>query len=224
MGTTAVATSGRDLVVVITAHPEVFQAHLGHRSGIRLFHAADEGRAFALADAHVVGLYVDFALPGTKGGRDFLVSLHKERPSERRKQFVLVDSLEPNRDAWLAKADGIDGVVKRSWLDFVGHAFGAAARSAEKSRLHSDKKPAGFPTTNSVDPWVNDVNEVFKGLAGGIGAYMATSKAMAQVQILDDAGRDQYVRLLTESLSSGALKSAFSKVLVQRNLMVYQVH
>lgn len=112
------------------------------------------------------------------------------------REAMAAGKIEPTREAY------VDALSHKLSLEERRAAFLKATRSSAEIRSDSD-------TTMPGDPWMTEVNKIFRRYAGALGARIIISKALSDLEQKGRYDRQFYVSGLSESLMSPVRRQDF---------------
>ncbi|HET8871554.1 MAG TPA: hypothetical protein VFM48_13995 [Aquabacterium sp.] len=207
------------VTLVVTTDPALFEpalgAHLGHR--VLVF---DEGEAALMRLqelAHRVDQFVaDFrALPDRWTGQKFLKFIRDRREFDQVQVWLMADHWQLPQEQWILKC-GAQGFLKRQPDVLAARLLGQGGR---RRSSESDRSGPDSIVTAAGDPWMEEVNQVFKRFAGALGARLLTMQALEAMESRGQGDRHFYVNDLSSRLMNPGRQSEFLAALKQAGLI-----
>lgn len=207
------------ITLVVSTEPALFEARLGEQVGRSVF-LFDQGDA-ALHKLHEaadkVRIFVaDFrALSDRWTGQKFLKYIRDRREFDAVKVYLMADQWQAPQEQWIIKC-GAEGFIKRQPDPVAAQALGEVLRKPTRERENGS--PDSISTV-AGDPWMEEVNQVFKRFAGALGAKLLTMQALEAMESQGQADRHFYVSDLSSRLMNPGRRSEFLVALQQAGLI-----
>ena len=207
------------ITLIASTDPTLFEARLGEQVGrsVFLFDQGDTALHKLHESADKVRMFVaDFrALPDRWTGQKFLKYIRDRREFDAVKVYLMADQWQPAQEQWIIKC-GAEGFIKRQPDPVAARALGEVLRKPTRER------ESGSPDSISTvagDPWMEEVNQVFKRFAGALGAKLLTMQALEAMESQGQADRHFYVADLSSRLMNPGRRSEFLVALQQAGLI-----
>jgi len=228
VGSSRAPTSTPDstpVTLIASTHPDLFapglQALLG--TSVFLFEQGDAALR-ALHDlAPRVKLFVaDFrSLQDGWTGQKFLKYVRDRRELDGVQVWLMADQWQAPQEQWILKC-GAAGFIKRQPEHLVPRVQAVSGLPLPvpvgKSRSKNSEGPDSISTV-AGDPWMEEVNQVFKRFAGALGAKLLTMQALEAMESQGQGDRHFYVNDLSSRLMNPGRRSEFLVALRQAGLM-----
>lgn len=207
------------ITLIVSTDPDLFEPRLGEQLGRSVF-LFDQGDT-ALRKLHdaadkVRTFVADFrALSDRWTGQKFLKYIRDRREFDAVKVYLMADQWQAPQEQWIIKC-GAEGFIKRQAEPVAARALGEVLRKPSRER------EGGSPDSISTvagDPWMEEVNQVFKRFAGALGAKLLTMQALEAMESQGQADRHFYVSDLSSRLMNPGRRSEFLVALQQAGLI-----
>ncbi|MDE2078304.1 MAG: hypothetical protein KGI91_14740 [Burkholderiales bacterium] len=207
------------VTLVVTTDPPLFEpslkGHLGHR--VLVFDQGDAAltRLQDLA-ARVDQFVADFrALPDRWTGQKFLKYIRDRREFDGVQVWLMADHWQLPQEQWIVKC-GAQGFIKRKPDVLAAKVLG---RGGQRGSPESDRSGPDSIVTAAGDPWMEEVNHVFKRFAGALGARLLTMQALEAMESRGQGDRHFYLTDLSSRLMNPGRQSEFLAALKQAGLV-----
>ncbi len=213
------------ITLIATTHPDLFTPGLQALLGTSVF-VFDQGDA-ALRALHDLAprvklLVADFrALNDGWTGKKFLKYVRDRRELDAVQVWLMADQWQAPQEQGVLKC-GAAGFIKRQPEHLVPRVQAVSGLPlpvpSSKSRKSGSEGPDSISTV-AGDPWMEEVNQVFKRFAGALGAKLLTMQALEAMESQGQGDRHFYVNDLSSRLMNPGRRSEFLVALRQAGLM-----
>lgn len=212
------------VTLIASTDPDLFapglQALLG--SSVFLFEQGDAALSALHEMADRVKLFVaDFrALNDGWTGQKFLKYIRDRHELDTVQVLLMADQWQAPQEQWILKC-GATGFIKRQPEHLVPRVQAVSGLPLPVPLAKSRSKGAEGPDSISTvagDPWMEEVNQVFKRFAGALGAKLLTMQALEAMESQGQGDRHFYVADLSSRLMNPGRRSEFLLALRQAGL------